>query len=91
MKLFKKTNCLRNVEDKIDSLKKKREMTLEHELLLNNNIWYKIRTNLTLSPSEIKRLLKLRENGFKLKKLNSKKLWEKKKNQFKVLRSSCKE
>ena len=90
MKQFKKVKCLRSVEERVNRLKTKREMTLEHEFLLNNNIWYKIRTKLPLSPGEIKRLQNLRKNGFSSKKLNSKKLWAKKEKEFKFLRSKCK-
>ena len=90
MKQFKKVKCLRSVEERVNRLKTKREMTLEHELLLNNNIWYKIRTKLPLSPGEMKRLRNLKKNGIASKKLNSKKLWLKKEKEFKVLRSKCK-
>ena len=90
MKQFKKAKCLRLLEDKIYNLKKKREMTLEHEVLLNQNIWSKIRAKLPLSPGERKRFLDLKENGFSSKKLSSKKLWAKKAVKFKELRYRCK-
>ena len=86
MKHFKKASCLRIVEERVKNLKTKREMTLEHELLLNNNIWNKIRTKLPLSNGEKKRLFKLRENGFSSKTLNSKKIWAmKEKKNYRVL------
>ena len=90
MKKFNKAKCLRSVEEIVNSLKTKRVMTLEHELLLNNNIWHKIRTKLPLSPGEMKRLRNLKENGMDTKNLNSKKLWAKKEKEFKVMRSKCK-
>ena len=90
MRHFKKTKCLISVQDRVRSMKKKREMTLEHEVLLNNNIWNKIRTNLPLSPGELKRLSDLKENGFTKKKLSSKKLWAIREKEFKTLRSFCK-
>ena len=90
MKKFNKAKCVRSVEEIVNSLKTKRVMTLEHELLLNNNIWHKIRTKLPLSPGEMKRLRNLKENGMDTKNLNSKKLWAKKEKEFKVMRSKCK-
>ena len=90
MKHLKKASCLRIVEERVNNLKTKREMTLEHELLLNNNIWNKIRTKLPLSNGEKKRLFKLRENCFSSKTLNSKKLWAMKEKKFNELRSECK-
>ena len=89
IKQLKKTKCLRMIEERINSLKIKREMTLEHELLLNKNIWNKIRTNLPLSTGEMKRLRYLKKNDISSKKLTSKKLWAKKEKEFKALRSMC--
>ena len=90
MKHFNKVKCLQSVEERVNNLKTKREMTLEHELLLNKNIWYKIRTKLPLSPGEMKRLRNIQENGISSNKLSSKKLWAMKEKKFKVLRSKCK-
>jgi len=90
MKKFNKAKCLQSVEERVKSLKKRRVMTLEHELLLNNNIWYKIRTKLPLSHGEMERLRDLKENGFASKNINSQKIWEKKEKEFKVMRSKCK-
>ena len=90
MKQFNKVKCLRAVEKRVNILKTKREMTLEHEILLNNSIWQKIRAKLPLSPGEMKRLKVLRENGISRNKLTSKKLWAKKEKEFKALRYKCK-
>ena len=90
MKHFIKAKCLRDVQEKVKKIKNKREMTLEHEVLLNKNLWLKIRANLPLSSSEKKRLTDIRKNGVNLKKLSAKKNWSKKSNEFKALRSVCK-
>lgn len=90
MKHFIKAKCLREAKEKINKMKIQREMNLEHEVLLNKNVWLKIRANLPLSPGEKKRLTHLRENGVNNKKLSSKKLWSKKSSEFKALRSRCK-
>ncbi len=90
IKQYDKSKCLRAVEERVNSLKTKREMTLEHEFLLNKNIWNKIRTKLPLSPGEIKRLQKLKENGITSNKLTNKKFWAKKEKEFRALRSRCK-
>jgi len=90
MKQFNKTKCIRSLEDRIDFLKNKREMTLEHEVLLNNNVWRKLRAKLPLSPGERKRLRLLKNKGFSSNRLTSKKLWAKKAAKFKVLRNKCK-
>ena len=89
MKQFKKAKCLRSLGERIDFLKTKREMTLEHEVLLNQNVWNKLRAELPLSPGERKRLWLLKNKGFSSNKLSSKKLWAKKATKFKSLRKKC--
>ena len=73
MKQYKKTKCRNEAEKKIRQIKKRPEMTLEHEVLLNQNIWVKLRSNLPLSPGERKLLKKLKKKGIVSKKIRSKK------------------
>ena len=56
IKQYKKTKCRNEAEKKIKKIKKRPEMTLEHEVLLIQNIWVKLRSNLPLSPGERKLL-----------------------------------
>ena len=91
MKQYKKTKCRNEAEKIIRKIKKRPEMTLEHEVLLIQNIWVKLRTNLPLSPSERKLLKKLKEKGIVSKKIRSKEIWKHKSTQFKDIRMKCKQ
>ena len=66
-------------------------MTLEHEVLLIQNIWVKLRSNLPLSPGEKKLLKKLKEKGIASKKMRSKDILKNKAIQFKEIRIKCKQ
>ena len=63
MKQYKKTKCRNEAEKIIRKIKKRPEMTLEHEVLLIQNILVKLRSKLPLSPGERKLLKKLKEKG----------------------------
>ena len=91
MKQYKKTKCRNEAEKIIRKIKKRPEMTLEHEVLLIQNIWVKLRSNLPLSPGESKLLKKLKEKGIVSKKMRSKKIWKHKATQFKDIRMKCKQ
>ena len=91
MKQYKKTKCRNEAEKIIRKIKKHQEMTLEHEVLLIQNIWVKLRSNLPLSPGESKLLKKLKEKGIVTKKRRSKKIWKHKATQFKDIRMKCKQ
>ena len=91
MKQYKKTKCKNEAEKIIRKIKKRPEMTLEHEVLLIQNIWLKIRSNLPLSPGERKLLKKLKEKGIVTKKIRSKEIWKHKATQFKDIRMKCKQ
>ena len=91
MKHYKKTKCMNEAEKKIRKIKKRPEMTLEHEVLLIQNIWAKLRSNLPLSPGERKLLKKLKEKGIVSKKMRSKEIWKHKATQFKDIRMKCKQ
>ena len=68
MKHYKKTKCMNEAEKIIRKIKKRPEMTLEHEVQLIQNIWVKLRSNLPLSNGESKLLKKLKEKGLVSKK-----------------------
>ena len=91
MKQYKKTKCRNDAEKIIRKIKKRPEMTLEHEVLLIQNIWVKLRSNLPLSPGERKLLKKLKEKGIVSKKMRSKEIWKHKTTQFKDIRMKCKQ
>ena len=91
MKQYKKTKCRNEAEKIIRKIKKRPEMTLEHEVLLIQNIWVKLRSNLPLSPGERKLLKKLKEKGIVSKKMRSKEIWKHKATQFKDIRMKCKQ
>ena len=59
MKQYKKTKCRNEAEKIIRKIKNRPEMTLEHEVLLIQNIWVKLRSNLPLSSGERKLLKNL--------------------------------
>ena len=91
MKQYKKTKCKNEAEKIIRKIKKRPEMTLEHEVLLIQNIWVKLRSNLPLSPGERKLLKKLKEKGLVSKKKRYKEIWKNKATQFKDIRMKCKQ
>ena len=91
MKQYKKTKCRNEAEKIIRKIKKHPEMTLEHEVLLIQNIWVKLRSNLPLSPGERKLLKKLKEKGIVSKNMRSKEIWKHKTSQFKDIRMKCKQ
>ena len=91
MKQYKKTKCRNEAEKIIRKIKKRPEMNLEHEVLLIQNIWVKLRSNLPLSSGERKLLKKLKEKGIVSKKMISKEIWKHKANQFKEIRMKCKQ
>ena len=91
MKQYKKTKCRNEAEKKIRQIKKRPEMTLEHEVLLIQNIWVKLRSKLPLSPGERKLLKQLKEKGIVSKKMRSKEIWKHKATQFKDIRMKCKQ
>jgi len=90
MKEFNKSKCRSLVEKKINSLKKKRLMTIEQEALLNQNVWSKLRLKLPLSPGEKALLRKLKEKGVYSNKLSAKNIRIRNATKFKVLRHKCK-
>ena len=91
MKQYKKTKCRNEAEKIIRKIKKRPEMTLEHEVQLIQNIWVKLRSNLPLSSGERKLLKKLKEKGIVSKKMRSKEIWKHKATQFKDIRMKCKQ
>ena len=91
MKQYKKTKCRNEAEKIIRKIKTRPEMTLEHEVLLIQNIWGKLRSKLPLSPGEKKLLKKLKEKGIVSKKMRSKEIWKHKATQFKDIRMKCKQ
>ena len=91
MKQYKKTKCRIEAEKIIRKIKKSPEMTLEHEVMLIQNIWVKLRSKLPLSSGERKLLKKLKEKGIVSKKMRSKEILKHKATQFNDIRMKCKQ
>ena len=91
MKQYKMTKCKNEAEKIIKKIKKSPEMSLEQEVLLIQNIWVKLRSNLPLSSGERKLLKNLKEKGIVSKKMHSKEIWRHKATQFKDIRMRCKQ
>ena len=91
MKQYKKTKCRNEAEKIIRKIKNRPEMTLEHEVLLIQNIWVKLRSNLPLSQGERNLLNNLKKKGIVSKKIRSKDIWKNKATQFKDIRMKCKQ
>ena len=91
MKHYKKTKCRNEAEKIIRKIKKRPEMTLEHEVQLIQNIWVKLRSNLPLSHGESNLVKKLKEKGLVSKKKRYKEIWKNKATQFKHIRMKCKQ
>ena len=90
MKGIKKTKCKIITEKKIKRIKNNRLMTLEHEALLNQNIWSKLKLKLPLSSGEKSRLENLRKKGINSNKLSAKEIWALNASKFKEMRLKCK-
>ena len=91
IKQYKKTKCRNEAEKIIRKIKNRPEMTLEHEVMLIQNIWVKLRSKLPLSSGERKLLKKLKEKGIVSKKVRSKEILKHKATQFKDIRMKCKQ
>ena len=91
MKQYKKTKCKNEAEKIIKKIKNSPEMSLEQEVLLIQNIWVKLRSNLPLSQGERELLKNLKEKGIVTKKMRSKEIWKHKATQFKDIRMRCKQ
>ena len=91
MKQYKKTKCRNEAEKIIRKIKKHPKTTLEHEVLLIQNIWVKLRSNLPLSSGERKLLKNLKEKGIVSKKMRSKEILKHKATQIKEIRMKCKQ
>lgn len=91
MKQYNKTKCRIEAEKIIRKIKKRPEMTLEHEVMLIQNIWVKLRSKLPLSSGERKLLKKLKEKGIVSKKMRSKEILKHKATQFNDIRMKCKQ
>ena len=88
---YNKTKCRNEAEKIIRKIKKRPNMTLEQEVMLIQNIWVKLRSNLPLGPSEKKLLKQLKEKGIISKKMRSKEIWKHKATQFNEIRMKCKQ
>ena len=91
MKHYKKTKCRNEAEKIIRKIKKLPKITLEQEVMLIQNIWVKLRSNLPLSPGEKKLLKNLKEKGIVSKKMRSKEIWKHRATQFNDIRMKCKQ
>ncbi len=90
MKHYKKTKCRNEAEEIIRKIKKRPQITLEQEVMLIQNVWVKLRSNLPLNPGEKKLLKNLKEKGIVSKKMRSKEIWKHRATQFNNIRMKCK-
>ena len=88
---FKRTKCRNEAEKIIRNIKKRPIMTLEQEVMLIQNIWVKLRSNLPLSPGEKKLLKNLKEKGIVSKKMRYKEIQQHNATQFNDIRMKCKQ
>ena len=88
---YKKTKCRNEAEKIIRNIKKRPIMTLEQEVMLIQNIWVKLRSNLPLSPGEKKLLKNLKEKGIVSKKMRYKEIQQHNATQFNDIRMKCKQ
>ena len=91
MKNYKRTKCRNEAEKIIKNMKKRPIMTLEQEVMLIQNIWVKLRSNLPLSTGEKKLLKNLKEKGILSKKKRSKEIQQHNATQFNYIRMKCKQ
>ena len=91
MKQYKKTKCRNEAEKIIRKIKKRPEMNLEQEVMLIQNVWVKLRSNLPLNPGEKKLLKNLKEKGIVSKEMRYKEIQQHNATQFNDIRMKCKQ
>ena len=86
-----KNHCLVNVRDQIRDHRKTRDMSDEHNKLINRHVWNRNRTGLEMSQNQQQRLNQLLKGNPGPKYLSARQLMQKRKRMYAKMKQNCKD
>ena len=86
-----KNHCLVNVRDQIRDHRKTRDMSNEHNKLINRHVWNRNRTGLQMSQNQQQRLNQLLKGNPGPKYLSARQLMQKRERMYAKMKQNCKD
>ena len=86
-----KNHCLVNVRDQILEHRKTRDMSDEHNQLINRHVWNRNRTGLEMSQNQQQRLNQLLKGNPGPKYLSARQLMQKRERMYAKMKQNCKD
>ena len=86
-----KNHCLVNVRDQIRDHRKTRDMSDEHNKLINRQVWNRNRTGLEMSQNQQQRLNQLLKDNPGPKYLSARQLMQKRERKYAKMKQNCKD
>ena len=86
-----KNHCLVNVRDQIREHRKTRDMSDEHNKLINRHVWNRNRTGLEMSQNQQQRLNQLLKGNPGPKYLSARQLMQKREREYAKMKQNCKD
>ena len=86
-----KNHCLVNVKDQIRDHRKTRDMSDEHNKLINRHVWNRNRTGLQMSQNQKQRLHQLLKGNPGPKYLSARQLMQKRERMYAKMKQNCKD
>ena len=86
-----KNHCLVNVRDQIREHRKTRDMSDEHNQLINRQVWNRNRTGLEMSQNQQQRLNQLLKGNPGPKYLSARQLMQKRERMYAKMKQNCKD
>ena len=86
-----KNHCLVNVRDQIREHRKTRDMSDEHNQLINRHVWNRNRTGLEMSQNQQQRLNQLLKGNPGPKYLSARQLLQKRERKYAKMKQNCKD
>ena len=86
-----KNHCLVNVRDQIREHRKTRDMSDEHNKLINRHVWNRNRTGLEMSKNQQQRLNQLLKGNPGPKYLSARQLMQKRERKYAKMKQNCKD
>ena len=86
-----KNHCMVNVRDQIREHRKTRDMSDEHNKLINRHVWNRNRTGLEMSKNQQQRLNQLLKGNPGPKYLSARQLMQKRERRYAKMKQNCKD
>ena len=86
-----KNHCLVNLRDQIREHRKTRDMSDEHNQLINRHVWNRNRTGLQMSQNQQQRLNQLLKGNPGPKYLSARQLMQKRERMYAKMKQNCKD